>query len=114
MKYIKLFTGADDKSYFIEVDAGFETKHPLGNYSKKYDAKGIMFRDFEEGASFDWHTAPQPQYIIYLDGKVEVETSSGEKRIFEAGDVLFASDLTGKGHTTRTLTKGRSIIITTE
>jgi hypothetical protein len=114
MKYTKLFTDNDNKSYFTEVDAGFETNHPLGNYSKKYPAKSIMFRDFEKGASFDWHTAPQPQYIIYLEGEVEVEASGGEKRVFKSGDVLLAMDLTGKGHITRTLTSGRSIIITTE
>lgn len=114
MKYIRLFTGEDGKSYFAEVDAGFEKKLPLGNYSKTYDVKGMMFRDFEEGALFDWHTAPQPQYIIYLEGSVEVEASGGEKRIFRPGDILFAADVSGKGHITRTLTKGRSIIITTE
>lgn len=114
MRYIKLYTGEDHKSYFIEIDAGFEKKHPLGNYSKKYVVKRMMFRDFEKGASFDWHTAPQPQYIVYLEGAVEVEASGGERRIFKPGDVLFATDLTGKGHITRTLTKGRSIIVTTE
>ena len=91
-----------------------ETKQPLGNYSKKYPVTGMMFRDFKKGATFDWHTAPQPQYIIYLEGEVEVETSSGEKRTFKAGDILFATDLTGKGHITKTLTDGKSIIITTE
>jgi quercetin dioxygenase-like cupin family protein len=113
MKFITLFTGEDNKSYFKEVDAGFEKKHPLGNYSKKFLVKGMMFRDFEEGSSFDWHTAPQPQYIIYLEGEVEVEASSGEKRVFRPGDVLFATDLVGKGHVTRTLTKGRSVVVTT-
>ena len=114
MKFITLFTGEDKKSYFKEVDAHFEKKHPLGNYSKKYPVKGMMFRDFEKGSSFDWHTAPQPQYIIYLEGEVEVEASGGEKRTFSPGDVLFATDLTGKGHITRTLTKGRSAIVITE
>lgn len=112
MKFIKLYTGEDNNSHFMEVDAGIETKQPLGKYSRKYPVTGMMFRDFEKGAVFDWHNAPQPQYIIYLEGKVEVEVSSGEKRIFKPGDVLLATDLTGKGHITRTLTKGRSIIIT--
>lgn len=112
MKFIKLYTGEDNKSYFAIVDAGVETIQSLGNYSKKYPVKEIMFRDFEQGALFDWHTAPQPQYIIYLEGEVEVAASGGEKKIFKPGDVLFATDLIGKGHVTRTLTKGRSIIVT--
>jgi len=114
VKFIKLYTGKDNKSYFVEVDAGIETKQPLGDYSKKYPVTGMMFRHFEKGASFDWHNAPQPQYIIYLEGEVEVETSGGEKRVFKSGDVLFATDLAGKGHITRTLTKGRSVIVTAQ
>jgi len=114
MKIIKLYTGDDNKSHFVEVDTGIESKQPLGNYSKKYPVTGMMFRDFEKGAAFNWHTAPQPQYIIYLEGEVEVEASNGEKRTFKPGDVLFATDLKGQGHITRTLSKGKSIIITTE
>lgn len=113
MKYVKIFTGEDQKSYFMEVDAGIDSKHPLGLHSKKYPVKHMIFRDFEQGALYDWHCAPQPQYIIYLEGKVEVEASNGEKRIFNPGDILFATDITGKGHITRTLTKGRSVIVTT-
>lgn len=114
MNYIKLFTDKDNKSHFEEVDAGVESQQPLGSYSKKFPVKEIMFRDFEKGASFDWHNAPQVQYIIYLEGEVEVEASGGEKRIFKPGDVLLAADLAGKGHITRTLTKGRSAIVTTK
>ena len=111
MKFIELYTGKDNQSHFKEVEGGLETEQPLGSYSKKYPVTGMMFRDFKKGASFDWHTAPQPQYIIYLEGEVEVETSGGEKRTFRPGDVLFANDLSGKGHITTTLSNGRSIII---
>jgi quercetin dioxygenase-like cupin family protein len=114
MKYTLLFTGEDKKSHFKEVDAGIESKQPLGNYSKKFPVRGMMFRDFEAGAVFPMHTAPQCQYIVYLEGQVEVEASDGEKRIFKPGDVLFATDLTGTGHITRTLTKGKSVIITAD
>lgn len=114
MKYVRLFTGKDNKSYFEEVEAGVETLQLLGSYSKMYSVEGMMFRDFNKGASFDWHNAPQPQYIIYLEGEVEVETSGGEKRTFKPGDVLFAEDVTGKGHITRTLTSGRSVVITAQ
>lgn len=113
-KYVTLFSGADNKSYFKEEDPGIESEQPLGSYSKKFSSTGMIFRAFKAGANYDWHNAPQPQYIIYLEGEVEVEASNGERRIFKSGDVLFATDLTGQGHITKTLTDGRSIIITTE
>lgn len=112
MKMIKLYNGNDNKSYFMEVDCGHATKHPLGLYSQKFPATGIMFRDFEAGLVMEMHNAPQPQYIVYLEGAVEVEASGGDKMIFKPGDVLFVSDLSGAGHISRTLTKGRSVIVT--
>jgi uncharacterized cupin superfamily protein len=113
-KYVTLYTGADNKSHFREDDPGVESQQPLGSYSRKFSTTGMMFRLFKGGAKFNWHNAPQPQYIIYLEGEVEVEASSGEKRVFKAGDVLFATDTNGEGHITRTLTDGRSIIVTTQ
>lgn len=112
MKFIELYAGEDGKSHFREINVEVETEQPLGSYSKKYPVGLMMFRKFKKGNVFDLHTAPQPQFIIYLQGEVEVETSGGDKRIFKAGDVLLANDLTGEGHITRTLTEGRSIIVT--
>lgn len=108
----KMYTGKDGKSYLEDFDCGHETIQPLGNYSKKYPASGIMFRNFEAGLTFEMHTAPQPQYIVYLEGEVEVTTSGGQNKIFKSGDILFAADTTGEGHISKTLSKGRSIIIT--
>lgn len=73
-----------------------------------------MFRDFEPDMVYEMHNAPQPQYIIYLEGEVEVIASGGETRRFKPGDVLFATDTTGEGHVSRMLTNGRSVIVTTE
>jgi len=111
MKITKLFE-KDGKSYFTEIDCGFVFQHPLGMYSEKYPTKSLTFRTFKPGLTFDWHTAPEKQYIVYLEGEVEVTASSGETRIFKPGDILLAADLTGQGHVTKTLTEGRSIIIT--
>ncbi len=113
MKITMLSTNEDNKSYFTEIDCGHASEQPLGLYSKKFPVKAIMFRDFENGLVMEIHNAPQPQYIIYLEGEVEVEASGGEKRIFKAGDVLLAADVTGEGHVSRTLSKGKSIIVTT-
>lgn len=109
-----LFTGTDHKSYFKKINPVPEIELPLGWYSNKFPTTGMRFRVFESGLEYAWHNAPQPQYIIYLDGEVEVEASGGEIKVFKKGDVLFVNDLTGKGHITRTLTKGNSIVITTE
>ena len=63
---------------------------------------------------YDFHVAPQRQYIILLDGEIQIETSLGDIRRFAAGDVLLVEDITGKGHRTKNIipAKRRSIFIT--
>ena len=52
---------------------------------------------------YDFHTVPQKQYVILLDGEIEIETSLGEKRTFKGGDILLMEDTQGKGHKTRNI-----------
>lgn len=113
-KLIELYTSDDGKSYFRDVILDTPIKHPLGLYSKKFNVADLQFREFSANATFDWHVAPQQQYIIYQEGSVEVLASGGETRIFNPGDILLASDTSGRGHITTTLTNGKSIVITTK
>ena len=46
------------------------------------------------------HPAPRRQWVVPLRGRFEVEVSSGERRRFGPGDLVFAADTTGKGHVT--------------
>ena len=64
------------------------------------NAESIHFRRYQPGSFIDWHPAPRHQYVITLEGQVEVGLGDGAKRVFSAGDVLSADDLTGRGHTT--------------
>ena len=113
MKITGLYTGLDRKSYFEDVDCVFDDIKELGAYTKRNPASGIMFRETIPGKVFEKHNAPQPQYIIYLEGQIEVIASGGETRLFQPGDVLFATDTEGEGHISKSLTHGKSVIITT-
>ncbi len=50
---------------------------------------------------FDWHTAPERQLAVSLNGIVEYETSDGEVRRFGPGEIVLVEDTTGRGHITR-------------
>jgi uncharacterized cupin superfamily protein len=112
MQIICLYTAEDNKSYFKEIDSVMGSKEALGMYSAANPVKELYFRDFTGGEEFPWHNAPREQYIIYLAGEVEVRASGGEQRIFKPGDVLLVTDVQGEGHYTKTLSSGRSIIVT--
>ena len=88
----------------------------MGRLSEPWPAQGVVFRETPPGQELDWHCAPQRQLIVLLDGEIEVEVTSGEKRRFRGGDVVLVEDTTGTGHRTKTLSAGprRSLFIPTE
>jgi len=49
----------------------------------------------------DWHTAPERQLSVALNGTVEYETSDGEVRRCAPGVIVLVEDTTGRGHITR-------------
>ena len=77
-------------------------------------ANSIIFREVEPSYDLDFHTAPQKQYIILLEGEIQIETSLGDTRTFNAGEILLVEDTSGKGHKTKNLRneKRRSIFVT--
>ena len=63
-------------------------------------ASGIQFRCSPPGHFIDWHPAPARQYVVILQGQSKITVGDGSSHTFGTGDVLFADDLTGRGHTT--------------
>src|SRR5690554_5211627 len=109
----RIYNDTNGDSHFEDVAVDLKDGGEIGFLSELVPAKGIIFREVLPSYDYDFHTAPQRQYIILLDGEIEIETSLGEKRQFKAGDVLLMEDTTGKGHKTKNLTavKRRSIFI---
>lgn len=110
----RIYTDTNGDSRFDEMTVPLEEAGRIGRLSQTLPANGVIFREVEPSYDYDFHVAPQKQYIILLDGAIEIETSLGDKRVFRAGEVLLVEDTTGKGHKTRNLepVKRKSIFIT--
>ena len=102
MKITRLYTGEDGESRFEDVEIALEDAGAIGRLSAAIPATGVIFRETDPDYDYDWHPAPQRQYIIMLQGELEVEAGDGTKRHFSAGDVLLVEDTTGRGHRSRT------------
>ena len=81
--------------------------------SSLLSADGIIFRETDDTYDYDWHPAPRRQWLLLLDGEIEIEVGNGEKRRFRGGDILRLEDVDGRGHRTRQLNAGprRSVFI---
>lgn len=103
MKATRLCTGNDEKSYFTDLDIPLKNAGDIGFLSQKYPVKNIIFRETSGNYNYGWHNAPTRQFIIMIDGAVEIEAGSGEKKIFNTGDILLVEDTTGQGHISKAI-----------
>ena len=99
MKVIRVYSGEDGESYFEELDLPYT---PIANaeVTAMRGASGIQFRHSPPGHFISWHPAPARQYVIILQGQSKITIGDGSSHTFGVGEVLFADDLTGRGHTT--------------
>ena len=103
MKVTRVYPGSDGISHFEDIEISLDINGGAVQRSKPSKAAGIFF-SVTDGPFFrDWHTALHRQYIIILEGEVEVGVSENDKRRFGTGKVLLIEDTTGRGHTTRSV-----------
>ena len=98
MQIVRGYSGDDGESHFEDLtpDQLAEIVFPIGT--------GPITLGRRPSPSFsDYHTAPRRQYVITLSGGVEIGLGDGSVHRFGPGHVTLAEDLTGKGHTTRSV-----------
>ncbi len=104
MHYVKVTTDGRGGSKFEDVDvpqsaAPFAANVPPLLVSAPTPTAAVVFvttpDDLRETAP---HPAPQRQFVVVLEGEIEVETTDGEKRSFVPGVVGLLEDVEGRGH----------------
>lgn len=110
----RIYSDDMGESHFEDIQIPLNDKGEIGFLSDEISVKKIIFREVIPAYDYDFHTAPQRQYLVLLDGRIEIETSLGVKRIFNGGEILLLEDTTGKGHKTKNLVQinRKSIFIT--
>jgi len=101
MAIIRLYTGADQRSHFEELEPKFEPRGDRSEFAELVPGTGILVRRFEPNRTNPWHHAPGRYAVFSLSGAVDIETGDGTVRRIGPGDILIAEDLTGQGHETR-------------
>ena len=110
---VRIYTGADNRSYFEDLHL------PMGEViqgervsqrSALVPTSSMLFRENPLGRSEEYHCPKNRQFVITISGAVEI-TCAGGSRVFGPGDVLFAEDTTGEGHSNRELHGPRHSLI---
>ena len=113
MRVTRITTDANGESRFEDGEVSLRDSGEIGRLSEPVAARSVIFRENAPDYDYDWHRAPERQFIVLLDGEIEIEVGSGETRRFSGGDILLVEDTTGRGHRTRTVdgSRRRSLFI---
>src|SRR4249920_2033918 len=100
MAFVRCYTGTDGQSHFEDLDL----LPPNMERSIEQATSSITFTRSPNGRFSDWHNAPRRQYAIFLSGgQMKVVIGDGTTRRFGPGDAVLFEDLTGQGHTSRSV-----------
>ena len=113
---LRIFADPNGESHMQEVDFPllpkqvFKDNPPL-RLSETLEASGCSFCRVPSGMrEVRWHNPARRKLVIWLTGQVEFETSDGDVRRIAAGSVVFAEDVTGKGHISRHPPEGQLLM----
>jgi len=114
MQIVRLFSDDDGQSHFEDIEIDFTLTDyvppapPLA-LSPVEQATQFRFMNAAAAWSSDWHPSAARNLFLVLTGEWEVTASDGETRRFGVGSVLLVEDTTGKGHTSRVVSKVDSV-----
>jgi quercetin dioxygenase-like cupin family protein len=98
IRCVRIWTGDDRNSHFEEGVIDLEPGQRGDVLSGRMAATTVSFQETASGGAFAWHTAPARQLVITLSGTLDFQTRDGEHFLIHPGDILFAEDTAGTGH----------------
>lgn len=106
-RYTRVVSTDDGRSAFEDAELHLDEQRVSDGVPAMFlgalaDAAGVIFLRF---AAFDSepHPASGPQWVVMLRGVIEVQVSDGSSRRFGPGDLVLATDTSGRGHVTLTV-----------
>jgi hypothetical protein len=102
LRYVRLYTGDEGQARFEDLEFGlapteFSPPAPPVNVSEPIGASAFMVLRCPAGWTDAEHPAPARQFMIVLEGSLEI-SAGDETRRFSPGDVILVEDTTGPGH----------------
>lgn len=96
--YTHLWTSADGETHLKECYMkGFDVKSFAGDTPPQFVKEGskptkVTFSELTVDNLQDFHSCPGVQFVVCLSGSWFVETTDGDRKDFQPGEVLFQDD----------------------
>jgi len=106
MDYVRIWADDEGESHFEDVTLGNTVAPAEAGVAELWisDEVAVTHVHFLTVKAADqvpdWHCGPRRQFVVFLDGWVDITVSDTEKRRFPPGSTVLVDDLHGRGHVT--------------
>ncbi|WP_332459662.1 hypothetical protein [Caballeronia hypogeia] len=74
--------------------------------------ESVLVHEFDDSYCLGWHNPPSRQYVVVLEGELEISVQgTNAVQRFAAGSMFLAGDMQGTGHQTRAIRAGRALVL---
>lgn len=88
----ELFTDVDGRAKFRDIKMDLSEGSPAARLSPLTQGGGHQFRMSPVGFRSVWHCTLTPQWLIVMQGAMEIGLQDGSSRIFKAGQCFYSND----------------------
>ena len=95
----ELFTDVDGRARFRDAAMALDEGTPLTRLSALQASGGCQFRRSPAGFASDFHCTTTPQWLVVLQGRMEIGLQDGSTRVFGPGECFYSNDTLPPGAT---------------
>ncbi len=101
MKVVSMYTGDDQKTHFRDIELTWKPTREQAGTAEMEAVTDTSWVRTAEATMPEFHPAPRRQYLVLLEGSIDLISTTGERRNLETGDIAVAEDTSGEGHIVR-------------
>ena len=95
----ELYTGEDGRARFRDRPLPLAEGTPMTRLSALAPSSGWQFRRSPVGFASDVHCTTAPQWLVVLQGRMEIGLQDGTARVFGPGECFYSHDTLPEGAT---------------
>ena len=96
---VVLFTDTDGRARFREEAVDLPEGTPSSQLSALFPSDGFQLRHSPVGFRSSFHCTVTPQWVVILQGQMEIGLQDGSSRVFQPGDHFYSDDTLPDGAT---------------
>jgi hypothetical protein len=94
---VELYTADDGRARFREHTLALSEGTPASRLTSLAPSGGWQLRESPPGFESSFHCTGEPQWLVVLQGRMEIGLQDGSTRVFGPGEAFYSNDVLPEG-----------------